>query len=101
MRRTLRRIGLAVLTASALLTAHKAIAVDIFVVLTGYGAKETCSCVFVVEQTDEYCRTFGQASADYPVELTIDHAAKTVTAKLTLSRTAHYTEGAGCTLDGL
>jgi hypothetical protein len=102
IRRTLQKTGLALATALAVVTAHKAIAADVFVVLNGYGAKETCSCAFVVEQTDDYCKVFGQGSATFQVDLTIDHGAKKVTSNFgNVTRTAHFTDGQGCTLDGL
>lgn len=102
MRHALRRLGLATATFTVLgvlMSSHRAEADDIFVLLSGYGAKEGCSCVFVVEQADDYCKTFAQASV-YPVDLTIDHTAKTVTATNSATpRVARFTEGAGCTLD--
>jgi hypothetical protein len=102
MRRALHRIGLTLATAIAVLTAHKAIAADVTVVLNGYGAKETCSCAFVVEQTDDYCKVFGQGSTAFQVTLAIDHGAKKVTSTFAaVTRTAHFTDGQGCTLDAL
>ena len=69
--------------------------------LTGFSAKEVCSCAFVVEQTDAYCQAFGQQPG-YDVTITIDRTAKTATATfLNATRTAHFVDGAGCTLDGL
>lgn len=75
--------------------------VDLFVLLTGFSAKETCSCAFVVEQTDEYCTTFGQVK-DFPsVVIHIDRAAKTVTSEVTgaRTRTARFSATDGCLLD--
>lgn len=72
---------------------------DQFEMLTGFSAKETCSCAFVVEQTDDYCKSFGKLGT-YQVELTIDRSAKTVTSKFTVvSRTARFTEELGCVND--
>jgi hypothetical protein len=72
-----------------------------FEVLTGFSAKEACSCAFVVEQNDEYCVAFGQ-TGPVPVAVAIDHGAKTVTSTfLGTSRTARFTEGAGCLTDAL
>lgn len=69
--------------------------------LTGFGSKEGCSCVFVDGQTDAYCTQFAQA-AGYMSQITIDHAAKSVSAMFFgVTRTAHFTDGAGCELDGL
>lgn len=86
-----------------LLAAPKADArpATMFELLTGFAAKEGCSCAFVVEQSDEYCRDFAQPGIA-PVEVVIDHAGKTVTAKfLATSRTSRFTEGAGCLNDAL
>jgi hypothetical protein len=71
-----------------------------FQLLTGFSAKETCSCAFVVEQADDYCTTFGQQPG-YNVTIAIDHTAKTVTSTFALAkRTARFADGVGCTLDG-
>lgn len=32
------------------------------VLVTGYTAKETCSCVFVMEQSEEFCQRWTQAA---------------------------------------
>ena len=70
-------------------------------ILTGFSAKETCSCAFVVEQDDAYCKAFGQ-QAGFDVVLNVDHGAKTVTATVDpIVRTAHFVDGEGCTLDAL
>lgn len=72
-----------------------------FQLLTGFSSKETCSCAFVVEQTDEYCRAFGQA-AGYDVAIVIDRAAKTVSSSFGgVTRTATMKDGEGCTGDAL
>ena len=80
-------------------TGTKAAAVQI---LTGFSAKETCSCVFAVQQTDDYCTNFGQQSG-YTLTITIDHTQKTVTSAFgAVTRTARAgADGTGCTLDGL
>ncbi len=69
--------------------------------LTGFGSKEGCSCVFVDGQTDDYCTQFAQAPG-YMSQITIDHAGKSVSAMFFgVTRTAHFTDGAGCRLDPL
>jgi hypothetical protein len=89
-----------------LLPSHRAAAgpggASLAELLMGFSAKETCSCVFVVGQTDAYCQAFGQ-QAGYSVTLTIDHQAKTVTADVQIgeTRTARVTTGGGCMLDAL
>lgn len=68
---------------------------------TGFAAKETCSCVFLAEQTDGYCTAFGQPGPA-PVVITIDRDAKTATGTVAgTSRTARYSEGKGCITDAL
>jgi hypothetical protein len=73
-----------------------------FQILTGYAAKETCSCVFVVQQDDTFCTAFGQIQG-YTTDIAIDHTGNGVTATFTgtSARSAHYTDAAGCTLDPL
>ncbi len=69
--------------------------------LTGVSAKEACSCAFVVEQTDPYCKAFGQVGG-FTVDVSIDRAAKAVTSTyVRVSRKARYADGAGCLLDPL
>jgi hypothetical protein len=69
--------------------------------LTGFGSKEGCSCVFVDGQTDAYCTQFAQAPG-YMSQVTIDHAGMSVSAMFFgVTRTAHFTAGAGCKLDPL
>jgi hypothetical protein len=76
--------------------------VDAGHLLAGFSAKETCSCAFVDGQTDAYCNAYGQ-DAPFTSTITIDHAAKMVTAVSVdfggVTRTAHAVDGAGCTLD--
>ena len=96
-------IGVAMIVGLAVGAPDRARAADatIFDILAGFSAKETCSCVFVTGQTDDYCGAFGQLQG-YTVATTIDHTAKTTTAKFqSVTRTAHYDDGAGCTLDAL
>jgi hypothetical protein len=74
---------------------------NVFELDGGFGAKETCSCVFVVGQADDYCVTFGTQPA-LPAQITIDHAAKTVSAAVPgmAPRVARVAgDGAGCVLD--
>jgi hypothetical protein len=72
---------------------------DIPHLLTGFSAKETCSCAFVVGQTDDYCKAFGQQKG-FNITITIDHTAQKITSTYQgLARTASAKQGAGCTLD--
>lgn len=74
---------------------------NIFQLLTGFSSKETCSCAFVVEQTDDYCKAFGQQPG-FDVVITIDRGAKSVTSSFGgVTRTATMKEGEGCTGDPL
>ena len=83
-----------------LIASHEAAATPagVFELLTGFAAKETCSCAFVVGQSDTYCTAFGMQPA-FSVAITIDHTAKTVSATaLGTTRTAHLGAN-GCVLD--
>jgi hypothetical protein len=78
---------------------------DISHILTGFSAKETCSCVFAVGQTDDYCKAFGQQAGFDAIVITIDRSGKKVTAtydpkvSAVVTRTATATAGQGCALD--
>lgn len=66
----------------------------------GFMAKETCSCAFVVGQTDEFCRAYGDLDA-IPVKIAVNRAAKTSSAEFLWfwNRFAVYDgPGAGCRL---
>jgi hypothetical protein len=70
-------------------------------IVTGFSAKETCSCAHAADQSDAYCKDFG-TPAGFQLDIAIDHEARTATAKfLGVSRTARFSEGAGCLLDPL
>lgn len=72
-----------------------------FDILTGFGAKEGCSCAFAAEQSDEYCKAFAQTGAA-PVQITIDRKAQTVEASLAgNTRIARFKAGEGCQTDPL
>jgi hypothetical protein len=72
---------------------------DLLGVLLGFSAKETCSCVFLADQTDEYCTAFGQ-TAGLNVTLAIDRAARAITSTFQgTSRTAHADAAGACQLD--
>jgi hypothetical protein len=91
--------GVVVLGRDSFATGKPATAIQI---LTGFSAKETCSCVFAVQQTDDYCTSFGQQQG-YTLTITIDHTAKTATSAFgAITRTARAgADGTGCTLDSL
>ncbi len=66
----------------------------------GFMAKETCSCAFVVKQTDEFCRAYGDLDA-IPMKIAINHEAKTASAEFLWfwNRFAAYEgTGVGCRL---
>lgn len=106
-------LGLAALAFVSLLPADDAAAqarkitapADISHILTGFSAKETCSCAFAVGQTDAYCKTFGQQAGFEAIVIVIDHTAKKVSATYSpptgtqVTRTATATTGQGCQLD--
>ena len=69
--------------------------------LTSYTAKETCSCLFVMEQTEEYCRAWTKADPAVAA-WSADMDAKTVqsAAGLFWGAKAHFIdEKFGCVLD--
>lgn len=70
-------------------------------IVTGFSAKETCSCAYAAEQSDAYCTEFG-TPAGFQVDIAIDRKSKTAKATfLGFSRTARFREDAGCSLDPL
>ena len=103
----MRRYALLLLVLGMLLLpSHRASAgpgmpADLVQLLMGFSAKESCSCAFVVGQTDAYCTAFGQQPG-FVVTLTFDHKAQTVTSDVGvgMTRTAHLTASGGCVLDG-
>jgi hypothetical protein len=59
--------------------------------LTGLDAKELCSCVFVVGQTEEYCREYVRLGIPFPglkqgvpvpIQLLVDHDARRTSARV-------------------
>jgi CubicO group peptidase (beta-lactamase class C family) len=68
--------------------------------LTGFSAKEACSCAFVVGQSDAYCEAFGRFEG-VAIAVAIDRTARTVTSRFgTAARTARVARS-GCLLDPL
>lgn len=97
----MKRFVMALLLPFLFLSEAGAGEVGIVHLLTGFSAKESCSCAFVVQQTDDYCMQFGQVEG-FEVDVAIDHEAKMVTATFNeTARTAHFTDAAGCVLDPL
>jgi hypothetical protein len=79
---------------------------DMLVAAGGFAAKESCSCRYVVGQTEELCRAFGKPPAlpGLITDIQFDESAKTTTAKLTVgaatvTRVARLTPVDGCLLD--
>jgi hypothetical protein len=71
------------------------------VLVTAYTAKDACSCLFVMEREEEYCRAFVKADPSV-ASLTIDREQKAVesSALLLWGARAHYVnEHDGCVLD--
>lgn len=69
--------------------------------LTAYRAKELCSCLFVVGQTEDFCRAWTRASPNL-AGFTVDRERKTVrtSALLFWRGGAHWVdERFGCVLD--
>lgn len=66
-----------------------------------YGAKELCSCLFVMEMSEDYCRAWTKASPAV-ANLRIDREAKRVEggALLMWGRNARYDDASfGCVLE--
>lgn len=72
-------LRLSALAAFALLTGCGYSFEDITVGL-GFMAKETCSCAFVVNQTDKFCRAYGDLNA-IPVKISINRTARNASAE--------------------
>ena len=71
------------------------------VLVTAYTAKDTCSCLFVMNQTQDFCLAWTQASPAI-AHWTADTNAKAVeaTAALFWSARAHYVDDQlGCVLE--
>lgn len=65
-----------------------------------YRAKEACSCLFVEERDEAYCRAWTEASPDV-ARLSIDLSRREVTARALLFWTARASDqgdGGGCVL---
>jgi len=71
------------------------------VLVTAYTAKDACSCLFVMERDEEFCRAFVKASPAV-ARLTIDKEKKTVetSAVLLWGARARYVDARnGCVLE--
>ncbi|HYH97835.1 hypothetical protein [Hyalangium sp.] len=69
--------------------------------VTVYTAKDACTCLFVMEREDEFCRAFVKANPSV-AHLTIDREKKVVeTSALLLwgARSRYVDERSGCVLD--
>ncbi|MBX5483346.1 MAG: hypothetical protein IRZ16_16115 [Myxococcaceae bacterium] len=69
--------------------------------ISGYTAKELCSCLFVMERDEDYCRAWTKASPAV-ANARVDRAHKSVEAGALMfwMRRAHYVdEHFGCVLD--
>lgn len=69
--------------------------------VTAYRAKEMCSCLFVMGQTEDYCAEWTVADPNV-AKFTIDRAKKrvTTTAIIMWNASAHWeSERFGCVLD--
>ena len=66
-----------------------------------YTAKEVCSCLFVIEQTEDYCRRWTRASPDI-ASFRVDRKAKVVESSALLfwgARARFVSERFGCLLE--
>jgi len=69
--------------------------------ITGYTAKEFCSCLFVMEQTEDFCRAWTKASpAVATVRIDREHKVVESSAGLMWGARAHFVdERFGCLLE--
>lgn len=89
----------AALTVLAIGSTARADSAGLFDYLLGFSAKETCSCAFVVEQTDDYCKAFGQA-AGFSTQVAIDRGARSASATFQgITRTARADATGACSMD--
>ncbi|XXF77990.1 hypothetical protein P2318_33830 [Myxococcaceae bacterium GXIMD 01537] len=68
---------------------------------TGYTAKEACSCLFVMEQSEEFCRAWTKASPDV-AGFRVDRDARTVESSALLmwgGRARFVDAKSGCVLE--
>jgi hypothetical protein len=67
---------------------------------TAFAAQEGCSCRFVMERDDAFCRDWIRVSPDI-ARITVDEQAKTVTSRALMGwkRTARFDPVDGCRLD--
>lgn len=68
---------------------------------TAYAAKETCSCVFVMEMDEAFCRRWTKAQPAV-AKVAVDRETKTVTSFaliLWAQRARYVNEKAGCVLE--
>ena len=70
--------------------------------LARYTAKESCSCIFVMEMSEAYCRAFTKASPAV-ASWSVDRAGRTVRASALLlwrARARFVDEKLGCAFEG-
>ena len=70
-------------------------------IATAYGAKMGCSCAFVMERDDDFCKAWIKASPDI-VKVRFDHDAKKVTARalgMKATTASWVSEREGCSLE--
>ena len=67
---------------------------------TSFAAQEGCSCRFVMERDDAFCKEWIRVSPDIAT-ITVDEQAKTVTSSALMAwkRTARFDPVQGCSLD--
>ncbi len=69
--------------------------------VTGYTAKEVCSCIFVIGQTEEFCRNWTRASPEV-ASFRIDRENKRVESGAVMlwgARARYVDEKRGCVLE--
>jgi hypothetical protein len=96
-------IALAGLAVTSFVPAAKAeLSEELVIAAVGFAAKESCSCRYVVEQSETYCREFGTPPGGlFTPSFQFDDSAKTVTVAgpLGVRRVARFGAKNGCLLD--
>ncbi len=93
-------VGLALIAVVFWIVTGWANLVSVPAILPAYLAKETCSCRFVIGQTDAYCKSYASSWVPF-ASVDVDTAARRVEASvLGVGRVAkHMSTRDGCRLD--
>lgn len=101
MRRLFKGLVLAALSSCGAPSGERFYSYNDLRLITGYTAREACSCLWVMEQTEDYCRNWVKNNPPL-ARFTIDAQSKIVTSSAAIlwSATARYVDdSSGCVLD--